>query len=410
MRLKTTLLATTLIALPLMAANAQPVSGPYVSAGAGVNFLQNQTFSASTNPFTVFGGEGGGEQARALGSDEGLVRGSNRGSARTGFVGLGSIGWGFGNGFRAELEGSWRDNRIHGNSGTGSVSVGSQTEPLSPTYNSGVRGRSSQYAVMVNALFDMNIGLNWMYPYIGGGVGYSWQRFNGLNGGVNGDLFGGEGGGGGTFWRSNDTAGSFAYQAIAGAAFPIMQIPGLSLTAEYRFMGTVGAQNLSARGSGGFETFDAGGEGNITRARVSEAHNHSILLGVRYAFNAAPAALIAAPAAIAPAGKSFLVFFDWDKSTLTDRARGIIREAAATSKSTAHTRMEVNGSADTSGNPRYNQGLSMRRAQTVAAELVRNGVARGEIAIKAFGDTVLLVPTGPGVREPQNRRVEIIIR
>ncbi|MSO90914.1 MAG: flagellar motor protein MotB, partial [Acetobacteraceae bacterium] len=53
---------------------------------------------------------------------------------------------------------------------------------------------------------------------------------------------------------------------------------------------------------------------------------------------------------------------------------------------------------------------SMRRAQTVAAELVRNGVAKGEIAIKAFGDTVLLVPTGPGVREPQNRRVEIIIR
>ena len=53
---------------------------------------------------------------------------------------------------------------------------------------------------------------------------------------------------------------------------------------------------------------------------------------------------------------------------------------------------------------------AMRRAQTVAAELVRNGVAKGEIAIKAFGDTVLLVPTGPGVREPQNRRVEIIIR
>ena len=40
----------------------------------------------------------------------------------------------------------------------------------------------------------------------------------------------------------------------------------------------------------------------------------------------------------------------------------------------------------------------------------RDGVGKNEIAIKAFGDTVLLVPTGPGVREPQNRRVEIIIR
>ena len=144
--------------------------------------------------------------------------------------------------------------------------------------------------------------------------------------------------------------------------------------------------------------------------RLDPQYNHSLMLGVRYAFDAAPAAVMAAPAAVGPAGKSFLVFFDWDKSTLTDRARGIIREAAGASKATAHTVVEVKGYADTSGNPSYNQGISMRRAQTVAAELVRNGVAKGEIAIKAFGDTVLLVPTGPGVREPQNRRVEIIIR
>ena len=97
-------------------------------------------------------------------------------------------------------------------------------------------------------------------------------------------------------------------------------------------------------------------------------------------------------------------------SNLTDRARGIIREAAAASKAARTTRIEVNGYADTSGSPQYNQGLSMRRAQTVAAELVRNGVGKQEIAIKAFGETVLLVPTGDGVREPQNRRVEIIIR
>ena len=52
----------------------------------------------------------------------------------------------------------------------------------------------------------------------------------------------------------------------------------------------------------------------------------------------------------------------------------------------------------------------MRRAQTVAAELVRDGVPRNAITIQGFGETHLLVPTGPGVREPQNRRVEIIIR
>lgn len=52
----------------------------------------------------------------------------------------------------------------------------------------------------------------------------------------------------------------------------------------------------------------------------------------------------------------------------------------------------------------------IRRAQTVAAELVKDSVPRNVIAIQGFGETHLLVPTGPGVREPQNRRVEIIIR
>ena len=75
-----------------------------------------------------------------------------------------------------------------------------------------------------------------------------------------------------------------------------------------------------------------------------------------------------------------------------------------------YTRIEVNGYTDTSGTPKYNQGLSIRRAQAVQAELVKDGVPQGAITIQGFGDTHLLVPTGPGVREPQNRRVEIIIR
>jgi outer membrane protein OmpA-like peptidoglycan-associated protein len=75
-----------------------------------------------------------------------------------------------------------------------------------------------------------------------------------------------------------------------------------------------------------------------------------------------------------------------------------------------YTKIEVNGYTDTSGTPQYNQGLSIRRAQAVASELVRDGVPRAAISIQGFGETHLLVPTGPGVREPQNRRVEIIIQ
>jgi outer membrane protein OmpA-like peptidoglycan-associated protein len=104
------------------------------------------------------------------------------------------------------------------------------------------------------------------------------------------------------------------------------------------------------------------------------------------------------------------VFFDWDRYNLTDRARQIIREAADNSTHVQYTRLEVNGYTDTSGTPQYNQRLSVRRAQSVAAELVKDGVPRSAISIQGFGETHLLVPTGPGVREPQNRRVEIIIR
>jgi OmpA-OmpF porin, OOP family len=51
----------------------------------------------------------------------------------------------------------------------------------------------------------------------------------------------------------------------------------------------------------------------------------------------------------------------------------------------------------------------VRRAETVQSELVRDGVAPGEISIHGYGENNPLVPTAQGVREPQNRRVEIIL-
>ncbi|MGG5824121.1 OmpA family protein, partial [Falsiroseomonas sp. HW251] len=106
----------------------------------------------------------------------------------------------------------------------------------------------------------------------------------------------------------------------------------------------------------------------------------------------------------------FLVFFDWDRYNLTDRARQIIAEAAQAAQRTGTTRIEVAGHADRSGTPQYNMGLSQRRADAVATELARLGVPRSAMVIQAFGETRPLVPTADGVREPQNRRVEIVLR
>ena len=105
------------------------------------------------------------------------------------------------------------------------------------------------------------------------------------------------------------------------------------------------------------------------------------------------------------------------KDSLADRAQqgacalgGTAAGAAGSWPRLPDRRSEGTGYNDTSGPGQYNQGLSVRRAQMVAAELVRGGVPPGAISIQGFGETHLLVPTGPGVREPQNRRVEIIIR
>jgi outer membrane protein OmpA-like peptidoglycan-associated protein len=70
----------------------------------------------------------------------------------------------------------------------------------------------------------------------------------------------------------------------------------------------------------------------------------------------------------------------------------------------------VNGYTDRSGAPQFNEALSIRRANAVAAELLRRGVPRNEIVTRGFGEANPLVPTADGVREPQNRRVEIILR
>jgi iron complex outermembrane receptor protein len=141
-------------------------------------------------------------------------------------------------------------------------------------------------------------------------------------------------------------------------------------------------------------------------------------LKVRYKFGVPPASppppaptaeLNPAAPPQPPTVRTFLVFFDWDRADLSERARQIVATAAAASRSVQTTKINVNGYTDLSGTVPYNQRLSVRRAQSVQAELVRDGVASNEISIHGYGESSPLIPTAPGVREPQNRRVEIIL-
>lgn len=352
MKLRSALLTTAMVALPLAAASAQAVDGLYVGAGLGANFIQRESFKTA---FPTPGGTQSGDMR-----------------SNVGFAGVMSIGWGFGNGFRAEIEGDYRGNSgFNDPEGFGRPGTGGGTE--------------QKAGGMVNALYDFVGVVPMVQPYVGVGAGYMADIEQNLHVPV---------GATGAF-ASTRSKGSFAYQAILGAAYPVS--PAFAITMEYRFMGLAGERSYPA-------TMGAA-SGTI---KSTNDYNHAVLIGFRYAFNTPTVAVQQMQVAQDIGAKTFLVFFDWDKADLTSRSQGIVRDAATYSTHQSYTRIDVDGNADTSGTPTYNQGLSERRAHVVAAELVRDGVPQSAISMHAYGDTKLLVPTGPNTREPQNRRVEIV--
>jgi len=68
----------------------------------------------------------------------------------------------------------------------------------------------------------------------------------------------------------------------------------------------------------------------------------------------------------------------------------------------------LGGHADQSGSNRYNVGLSQRRNASTRAYLESRGIDGGVISSEAFGESRPRVDTADGVREPQNRRVEVM--
>ena len=122
-----------------------------------------------------------------------------------------------------------------------------------------------------------------------------------------------------------------------------------------------------------------------------------------------PAPATAPPPPPPPAPQSFMVFFDWDSAKLNPQATNVVGQAAAAFKSKGGARIMATGHTDTSGSEAYNMALSLRRANAVKDALVQQGVPATAISVVGRGEQGLLVQTGPNVREPQNRRVEIVI-
>jgi outer membrane protein OmpA-like peptidoglycan-associated protein len=333
-------------AAPFAAADAAD-KGLYVGVGVGANWVRDSDITGSGINTTA--------------------------DFDAGFAGMLSAGWAYGNGARAEIELNHRRNDLNSLAGT---TAGT--------------GDISSWGGMLNVYYDLKTGTPFT-PYLGAGIGVARASLEASPIGAS---------------RIDDSDTAFAYQGIVGVGYRLNE--NATVFTDYRYVATTGLNLSTAAGT----SVDA------------DFNNHTVLVGLRYNFAppkpapmempkpaaapVAPPAPAAPPPAAAVTPRNYLVFFDWDKADLTPEAKQTIAQAAADAKRGNVARIRATGHADRSGPEAYNMRLSMRRAVAVKGELVRLGLADKDIALVAKGETEPLVPTPDGVREPQNRRVEIV--
>jgi hypothetical protein len=222
----------------------------------------------------------------------------------------------------------------------------------------GGSAKAHQITIFANVLYDFFTD-SMFSPHLGVGAGINFWDVKG--GGPDGQ--------------------DFAMQGIAGLGVKFSS--GLFLSLDYKFVYTFAS---------GFKDF----------------YNHTGMLTVGYKFG--PPQPAAPPPPETRPGVNFIVFFDFDRANLTAQAVTTIRQAAAAAKTQNRTRIGVTGHADRSGTDAYNMALSLRRANAVKDQLVREGIPAANITVVGRGESQPLVPTADGVREPQNRRVEIVLQ
>jgi outer membrane protein OmpA-like peptidoglycan-associated protein len=272
--------------------------------------------------------------------------------------------------WRAELEPNWVSN----NAGL-----------------TGFKGGTTVIAGMANGLYDFALDGRWTLS-AGAGVGVARVSHDIAQVSSNAVLMGG-----------HDTG--FAWQAIAGISYRLRF--NTMLGVEYRYMSTGGGAAVSRFGTVRFDN----GQNQIVMATLRwYPFLEEETAPLPPAQPASPPPPPAPPAPLPPPPppvRTYVVFFDFDRTDISAEARATIAAAVQVVKSHGFAHILVTGHTDTMGSMRYNQALSEKRAAAVKGAMTSLGVPSSQIATsgKSFSDP--LVPTGAGVREPRNRRAVI---
>ena len=280
-----------------------------------------------------------------------------------GYVVSGALGYDFGEHWRTEFEVAYRDNDVK------------SFAPMPGDFDFSLP-QVWELSQMVNVMYDVPLGGNWEVS-VGAGVGGNLVTIKGLDIGevddyvVAGQLIAE------TSYRFSDR-----WQAYAGYHYMFQDDPNAALL-------------------------------SVPTASIEATETeHSLSVGLRFDLQRDGAGLAPKqpdqPKAGAP--KQFIVFFGFNKSNLTPEAQRVVSEAAAAAKATGSASIAVVGHTDTSGSSDYNVKLSMRRSQAVKDALVSLGISAAGIATGGRGESELMVQTGDGVKEPQNRRATIDLK
>jgi OmpA-OmpF porin, OOP family len=349
------------------------------------------TSAFARNDAWYIGVEGGPSIVEDISLDIGALNNAATVDHKTGYDVDGIIGYDFG-GFRLESEVGYKTAGVNNYSSTTTTAAttasGGTGQTLPGTFPE-AGGKTSVLSFMVNALLDFgdDDGLS---GFVGGGIGVARVKadyaLNTLGAG---------------FLDDSDTG--LAYQALAGVRAPLTDHWDVGL--KYRFFN---ADHM--------DLIDRNGRANSGRYR-----SHSLLGSLIYNFGE-PAAPPPPPMAEAPPPPPppppvveapvctpgpYIVFFEWDKSDITAEAGSILDNAVSAYGNCGQAQVMLAGHADKSGTPKYNIGLSQRRNTSVRSYLEGKGIPGGVISNQAFGEGAPRVETADGVRELQNRRVEI---